>query len=259
MELLRDSLSADEVMLNQTVSRISIQQDTSAQAPVQVATADGKIFEGSHVIVTVPLGVLKAGTITFDPPLPTSKQDVIERIGFGSVEKVVMTFKNSFWRRNPRKQDHFFSIPDPIASHGSFFDVSMSSGAGPGSPTSPCLASVFGPPKAAWVAENTEAAIEEVLSELQMMFPDTFERPVATAASNWTTSSFSEGCYPYTSVDTRPGDFIKFAEPTHNGRVLFAGDTCAVGVGLGYVEGAMTAGERAADTIIATVADSQSV
>ena len=60
VELLRDSLSADEVMLNQTVSRISIQQDASAQPPVQVETADGKIFEGSHVIVTVPLGVLKA-------------------------------------------------------------------------------------------------------------------------------------------------------------------------------------------------------
>ncbi|MFK7804715.1 MAG: flavin monoamine oxidase family protein [Anaerolineae bacterium] len=256
VELLRDSLSAGEVsddvvMLNQTVSRISIQQDASAQPPVQVETTDGKIVEGSHVIVTVPLGVLKAGTITFDPPLPTSKQDVIERIGFGSVEKVVMTFKNPFWRRNRQKPDHFFSIPDPIASHGSFVDVSASSGAGPGSPTSPCLASVFGPPKAAWVAENPEAAVEEVLSELKMMFPDTFEPPVATATSNWTTSPFSGGCYPYTSVDTRPGDFIKMAEPTHDGRVLFAGDACAEGVALGYVEGAMASGERAADVLLA--------
>lgn len=259
VELLRDSLSDDEasddiVMLNQTVSRISIQQDASAQPKVQtvqVETADGKIFEGSHVIVTVPLGVLKAGTITFDPPLPTSKQDVIERIGFGSVEKVVMTFKNAFWRRNPQKEAHFFSIPDPISSHGSFIDVSTSSGAGPGLPTSPCLASVFGPPKAAWVAENPEAAVEEVLSELQMMFPDTFEPPVATATSNWTTSPFSGGCYPYTSVDTQPGDFIKMAEPTHGGRVLFAGDACAEGVALGYVDGAMIAGERAADVLLA--------
>ena len=102
------------------------------------------------------------------------------------------------------------------------------------------------------MAENPEAAVEEVLSELQMMFPDTYEPPVATASSNWTTSPFSGGCYPYTSVDTQPGDFIKFAEPTHDGRVLFAGDACAVGVGLGYVEGAMAAGERAADVIIAT-------
>ena len=61
VELLRDSLSDDEVVLNQTVSRISIQQDTPAQAPVKLETADGNSFEGSHVIVTVPLGVLKAG------------------------------------------------------------------------------------------------------------------------------------------------------------------------------------------------------
>ncbi len=251
VELLLDSLSADEVMMNQAVSRISIPQDASAQPAVQVETVDGKIFEGSHVIVTVPLGVLKAGTITFDPPLPTCKQDVIERIGFGSVEKVVMTFKNAFWRRNPQKPDHFFSIPDPIASHGSFVDVSTSSGAGPGSPTSPCLASVFGPPKAEWVAENPKAAVEEVLSNLQMMFPDTFEPPIATATSNWSSSQFSRGCYPYLSVDTQPGDFIKLAEPIHGGRVLFAGDACAEGVALGYVEGAMTSGERAADVVLA--------
>jgi len=157
VELLREGLSDDVVMLNQAVSRISIPQDASAQPPVQVETVDGKIFAGSHVIVTVPLGVLKAGTITFDPPLPTSKQDVIKRIGIGSVEKVVMTFKNAFWRRNPQKPDHFFNMPDPVASQGMFVDVSTSSGAGPGSPTSPCLASVFGPPKAEWVAENPEA------------------------------------------------------------------------------------------------------
>ena len=249
--LLRDSLSDDEVMLNQAVARISISQDASAQAPVQVETADGKIFEGSHVIVTVPLGVLKAGTITFDPPLPTSKQDVIERIGFGSVEKVVMTFKNPFWRRNRQKPDHFFNMPDPVASQGMYVDVSTSSGAGPDSPTSPCLACVFGPPKAGWVAENPEAAVEEVLSDLKMMFPDRFEPPIATATSNWTTSQFSRGCYPYISVDTQPGDFIQYAEPTHGGRVLFGGDACSEGVALGYVEGAMNSGERAADALLA--------
>jgi len=38
-------------------------------------------------------------------------------------------------------------------------------------------------------------------------------------------------------------------QPSHDGRVLFAGDTCAEGVALGYVEGAMAAGERAADAV----------
>ena len=251
MELLCDGLSDDEVLLNQIVTRISISQGGSDQSPVQVETADGNVYEGSHVIVTVPLGVLKAGSIVFDPPLPKSKQDVIERIGFGKVEKVVMTFKHAFWRRNPQKPDHFFSIPDPVASHGMFVDVSASSGATPGAPTSPCLVNVLGPEMADWVAENPAAAVEQTLADLQKMFPDTFEPPVATATSNWTSSPFSRGCYPYVGVDTRPGDFIKYAEPTHDGRVLFAGDACAEGVALGYVEGAMSSGERAADAVLA--------
>ena len=247
VELLHKALSADELILNQAVSRISIPQNAS----VQVETTDGRIFEGSHVIVTVPLGVLKAGTTTFDPPLPTSKQEVIERIGFGTVEKVVMTFKNAFWRSNPQKPGHFFSIPDPTAADGMFVDVSATSGAGPGSPTSPCLVYVCGATKAERVAEHPDAAIEEVLYTLQMVFPDTYEPPVATATSTWYSSPFSRGCYPYPSVDTRPGDFIKLAEPTHGGRVLFAGDACAEGVALGYVEGAMRSGEHAADVIVA--------
>ncbi len=36
----------------------------------QVAFKDGRGIEADRVIVTVPLGVLKADTIVFDPPLP---------------------------------------------------------------------------------------------------------------------------------------------------------------------------------------------
>lgn len=252
VELMREALSDSEVILNQSVSRISIPQDSSARPSVQVKTSDGRVFEGTHVIVTVPLGVLKAGTITFDPPLPTSKQDVIQRIGFGTVEKIVMTFKNAFWRRNPQKSAHFFSIPDPVAADGMFVDVSATSGARPGAPTSPCLVCVCGTTKAEWVAENPEVAVEQVLSDLKTMFPDTFEPPVATATSTWTSSPFSKGCYPYPSVDTRPGDFSKLGQPTHGGHVLFAGDACAEGTFLGSVEGAMVSGERAADAVLAT-------
>jgi Flavin containing amine oxidoreductase len=38
--------------------------------------------------VTVPLGVLKAGSIRFQPPLPPRKQDAIARMGFGILNKV---------------------------------------------------------------------------------------------------------------------------------------------------------------------------
>ena len=40
------------------------------------------------VLITVPLGVLKTGSITFSPPLPPRKQGAIDRLGFGALNKV---------------------------------------------------------------------------------------------------------------------------------------------------------------------------
>ena len=38
-------------------------------------------YEADYVIVTVPLGVLKEGSITFDPPLSQAKQNAIKAAG----------------------------------------------------------------------------------------------------------------------------------------------------------------------------------
>lgn len=48
----------------------------------------GEVFEGSTVLVTIPLGCLKAGDVTFDPPLMRWKQDAIKELGFGFLNKV---------------------------------------------------------------------------------------------------------------------------------------------------------------------------
>lgn len=46
-------------------------------------------------LVTVPLGVLKAGSISFLPPLPQRKQDAIARMGFGILNKVHTLFTSA--------------------------------------------------------------------------------------------------------------------------------------------------------------------
>lgn len=251
VELFRGALSDDEVLTERAVSRISVPEDGG---PVKVETSDGMSFEGSRVIVTVPLGVLKAGTIAFDPPLPESKSDVIRRIGFGTVEKIAMTFRNAFWRGNggSRGGKVFFSVPDSVSSDGMYVDVSAVSGHGqPGSPSSPCLVCVFGARDAERTATDPAAATARMLEDLEAMFPETYEAPLATAVSDWTSSEFSRGCYAYPGVNTRPGDFAELGRPTHGGRVHFAGEACAEGTFLGSVEGAMVSGERAAGKIIA--------
>lgn len=39
-------------------------------------------------MVTIPLGVLKKGDVVFDPPLPPRKQEAIQRLGYGLLNKV---------------------------------------------------------------------------------------------------------------------------------------------------------------------------
>ena len=48
----------------------------------------GDEYEGAAVIVSVPLGCLKAGDITFQPPMPSWKTEAIEKLGFGNLNKV---------------------------------------------------------------------------------------------------------------------------------------------------------------------------
>ena len=55
---------------------------------VKVQTSGGETFRADKVIVTVPLGLLKADGIAFRPPLPEKKLDAIQSLGAGIIEKV---------------------------------------------------------------------------------------------------------------------------------------------------------------------------
>lgn len=55
---------------------------------VEVVLENGEKVKADKVVVTVPLGVLKDRTIQFIPDLPQWKQDSIERLGFGVINKV---------------------------------------------------------------------------------------------------------------------------------------------------------------------------
>lgn len=64
---------------------------------VHVIDQSGNEIDGDRVVITVPLGVLKAGSIKFEPPLPDSKNDAIDSIGFGLLDKVWFVFEEAFW------------------------------------------------------------------------------------------------------------------------------------------------------------------
>jgi hypothetical protein len=54
----------------------------------KVVCTNGEVLDADEVVLTTPLGVLKSGSVTFQPALPEWKQNVIERMGFGLLNKV---------------------------------------------------------------------------------------------------------------------------------------------------------------------------
>jgi polyamine oxidase len=69
---------------------VDVTEVACSASGVRVRSVDGASEEGSHVVVTVPLGVLKRDVLRFRPALPPDRLMAIERLGFGRYEKVAL-------------------------------------------------------------------------------------------------------------------------------------------------------------------------
>lgn len=68
---------------------------------VEVTCENGEKFYADHVICTIPLGVLKEKARTlFIPPLPEDKLEAIDRLLFGTVDKIYLDYDRPFLNPN---------------------------------------------------------------------------------------------------------------------------------------------------------------
>ena len=62
-------------------------------APSRSPQSNHTTYKADAVLVTLPLGVLKASAppsaVSFNPPLPDWKTQAIQRLGFGNLNKVI--------------------------------------------------------------------------------------------------------------------------------------------------------------------------
>ncbi len=79
-----------DIRLNHLVERIGY------EGGVAVATSEG-VVEGDLAVVTLPLGVLKAERVAFDPVLPVEKRTAIDRLEMGLLSKLYLEFEEVFW------------------------------------------------------------------------------------------------------------------------------------------------------------------
>lgn len=61
------------------------------------AQCDSRSYEAERAVITLPLGVLQARAVRFDPPLPRWKQAAIDALAMGPVIKIVLLFDEPHW------------------------------------------------------------------------------------------------------------------------------------------------------------------
>lgn len=194
--------------------------DEGEPVRIDTETSWGRVERHSFdsVLVTVPLGVLKAGSVMFDPPLPVIKQKAIDRLGYGGLMKVAMEFPYQFWVKN----DMFGALRESVDKRGEFyFFWNMVPCTG-----KPILIAVVAEPCVSEMEDKSdEEVVMEALSVLRRCYPNA-PNPIAKLISRWSRDEYARGAYTNIPVGSSGADYDHISAPVQN-VVFFAGEhTC---------------------------------
>ena len=220
---------------------VEVTEVALAAGGVRVRGADGASEEGSHVVVTVPLGVLKRGAPRFSPALPPDRLAAIGRLGFGRFEKVALRFDEPFWR--DAGFPHLMVFPrDP--GEWMIWALGLDAfGAGPA-----LVFFVFHSDAARLSEAGRDGAARWALDLLAEATGRPCPEPAAVAVTSWASDPYAGGAYTHIPPGASPADADLLGEPV-GGRLLFAGEQTQ-SARMAYADGAMTSGIREAKRLL---------
>lgn len=95
VKVLQSSLH-EQILLNEQVEKIDCKNEKTNF--IKIKTRAGNSYTASVIICTFSLGVLKDWHLQlFSPPLPQKHQNVIDKIGFGAINKIFLHFDQKWW------------------------------------------------------------------------------------------------------------------------------------------------------------------
>ena len=183
-------------------------------------------------VITLPLGVLKVGSVLFSPAL-TQKAEAIRDLRFGNVIKMVFVFERVWW---------------PEANFGFIHDFNAAIPTWWSDARGPVIVGWVAGPKAEAIRDSSRKELRETgLGILKRIFGKV-EEPVDFQFHDWSHDENIRGAYSYIPVNGL--DLPKLLAAPIEDTLFFAGEATAMDAQMGTVSGALETGLRAAREVL---------
>ncbi len=205
---------------------------------VRVTTSAG-VHEAGRAIVALPLGVLAAGDVAFDPPLPTAVLDALSAVDPGALTTVAVR------------------LDEPLAPEGTEF-ASLAADVGTWAVLDDALEA---PVLVGWavgaaaerLAADDATVVAEALGALAAALGGRVPAPRWSAVARWGDDPFARGGRSFVPAGVDPSVRAVLGGAVSE-RLLLAGEACST-QWPGTVHGALASGEREAQRCIALMRD----
>ncbi|MFV1850782.1 MAG: flavin monoamine oxidase family protein [Thalassospira sp.] len=233
-QILKPLADGVDIKLSHIVSAV----EYDAEDGVTVTTDKGA-FEADYCICAVPLGVLKANKIKFDPELPGGYKSSIGKIGFGSVTKLALKFDEPFW---DTETQYFGITTEPKGRWNYWLNYRTFSN------ENILLGLSVGDYALTADRMSDSEMVEDALEVLRNVWEDDVGTPTQVLATHWAEDPYTLGAYAFPQPGNRKSDFDDLGKPIED-RLILAGEHTIFDYA-GTTHGAFMTGVRAAEYII---------
>ncbi len=171
-------------------------------------------YQADAVLITVPLGVLKKKTISFEPPLPQSKLNAIDNLKMGALNRIALKFPKAFWPKDAAVLTLITKEYNQISWFINYYCYSEH----------PILVGGI-PGDVAIECENLEDkdVVAQAMTSLRQMYGNDIPSPEAYVITHWNEDPYSYGSYSYIPVGASGNDYDLLAQSVDN-KLFFAGE-----------------------------------
>jgi monoamine oxidase len=231
-----------DIRLNQPVQRIEW-QTASKQAESVTVHTHNDILSADNVVIAVPLGVLKAGSMRFVPELPEVKLEALNHLRMGIVIKLVYVFSEAIL---PDTTSAVYSRQNPPMWWTSNYGRA---------PQQQQVWTAFA--SGDWAREllanaheqGTDTMMLDALKSLEQATGKTLPTPTTMRLVNWLADPYTQGGYSYATPGHASArqDLAQATPP-----LFWAGEATAPWHQTATVHGAIVSGRRAAQEVLAS-------